>query len=403
MGEGSRAYPDRMAPSNPVALHIERVVAGGDGLARGADGRVVFVPGALAGEDVEVRIVQSKKDFARAELVELTTPSPHRVTAPCPHLAAGCGGCDWQHASPDGQVAMKMEVVREALRRTGRLGDVDVVAGGTVAPWGYRTSMRFALDPQGRPALRQARSNRLVVLDDCPVAHPALSALLGELRIVGADEVSLRVSAATGAVTAWWSPRARAVGLPAGSGTGERAALVEVVHGVALQVSAGAFFQSGPDAAERLVAAVRDAGGAELATARRVVDAYGGGGLFAATVVPADAHVELVEGSPVACDDARVNLAGRDASVVCTGIEEWTPSVADVVIADPSRHGLGADAAAALGAAAAPVMVLVSCDPVAMARDAALLVDQGYRHAGTTVLDLFPQTHHVEAVTRFER
>jgi 23S rRNA (uracil1939-C5)-methyltransferase len=216
------------------------------------------------------------------------------------------------------------------------------------------------------------------------------------------------VSVAHGTVTAWWTPRARAVGLPAGSGTGERATLVEVVAGVSLQVSAGAFFQSGPAAAELLVDAVRAAGGAELAAARRVVDAYGGGGLFAATVVPDHAHVTLVEGSPVACDDARVNLAGRSADVVCAGVEEW-PTVAgpdgtaDVVIADPSRQGLGAEAAARLSDAAAPVLVLVSCDPVAMARDTALLADQGYRHAGTTVLDLFPQTHHVEAVTRFER
>ena len=403
MGEGSRAYPDGMPPSSPVSLHVERVVAGGDGLARDPDGRVVFVPGALPDEDVEVRIVQSKKDFARAELLEVTAPSPHRTTPACPHLAAGCGGCDWQHADAAGQLAMKVEVVREALRRTGRLPDATVVAGGAVPAWGYRTSMRFALDAEGRPALRQARTNRLVVLGDCPVAHPGLSAVLEPLRIAGADEVSLRVSVAHGTVTAWWTPRARAVGLPAGSGTGERATLVEVVAGVSLQVSAGAFFQSGPAAAELLVDAVRAAGGAELAGASRMIDAYGGGGLFAATVAPEGARIELVEGSPVACDDARINLAGRDVHVVCSGVEEWTATVADVVVADPSRQGLGADAAARLSDAAAPVLVLVSCDPVAMARDSALLVDQGYRHAGTTVLDLFPQTHHVEAVTRFER
>jgi 23S rRNA (uracil1939-C5)-methyltransferase len=392
-----------MPPSSTVPLHVERVVAGGDGLARADDGRVVFVPGALPGEDVQVRIVQAKKDFARAEVVEVLSPSAQRIEPPCPHLARGCGGCDWQHAHPEAQLAMKVDVMREALRRTARLPDAEVIAGGRVPAFGYRTSMRFALDASGRPALREARSNRLVVLDDCPVAHPSLSALLATVRIEGADEVSLRVSAATGAVTAWWTPRARATGLPAGTGTGERATLVEQVADVSLQVSAGAFFQSGPAAAELLVAAVRDAGGAELAGASSVVDAYGGGGLFAATVVSADAHVELVEGSAVACDDARVNLAGSDARVVCSGVEAWTPSSADVVVADPSRQGLGADAAIRLAATNAPTLVLVSCDPVAMARDTALLAGHGYRHAGTAVLDLFPQTHHVEAVTRFER
>jgi 23S rRNA (uracil1939-C5)-methyltransferase len=124
--------------------------------------------------------------------------------------------------------------------------------------------------------------------------------------------------------------------------------------------------------------------------------------LFAATVVPASARVTLVEGSASACADARVNLAGRAATVIESAVEQWSPTVADVVIADPARSGLGAEAAAVLAGCSAPVLVLVSCDPVSLARDAVLLGGLGYRHAGTTVLDLFPHTHHVETVTRFE-
>lgn len=366
-----------------------------------------------------MRIVQSKRDFARAELVEVVEPSPHRVAAPCPARALGCGGCDWQHLAPVAQLDAKIEIVREALRRTARMPEALVAAGSAVPPWAYRTSMRFSVDADGRPSLRRQRTNDDIALDGCPVAHPGLASLLPALRLPGADEVSLRVSAATGERTAWWMPENVSVeGLPDDVGTGAAATLVERIAGADLRVSAPSFFQSGPAAAELLVAAVRAAGGDELRTARSVIDAYAGVGLFAATVVPDDAHVVLVEGSPTASEDARVNLAHRSATVVESPVEsaESAESVRvrlgevlapghapDVVIADPSRQGLGQDAVEAVAGWAAPVLVLVSCDPVAMARDTALLAQAGYGHAGTEVLDLFPQTHHVEAVTRFER
>jgi 23S rRNA (uracil1939-C5)-methyltransferase len=415
---GPQAPAQRRAPARPPVdqpverLVVERLVAGGDALARHPDGRVVFVPGALPGEVVDVRLVASKRDFARAHLVDVVEPSAHRVTAPCPARALGCGGCDWQHLGSEAQLDAKVEIVREAMRRTARMPDAVVTAGASVDPWAYRTSMRFSVDADGRPSLRRARSNDDIAVDGCLVANPALAALLPVLRLPGADEVSLRVSAATGERTAWWTPETViAAGLDADVAVGPAAALVERIAGADLRVSAPSFFQSGPAAAELLVAAVRAAGGAELRDAQRVVDAYGGVGLFAATVVPADAQVVLVEGSPSACADARVNLRARSALVIEAPVEATGDMVRDatgghaidVVIADPSRQGLGADAVEALTGWGAPVLVLVSCDPVAMARDAALLLGSGYRHAGTTVLDLFPQTHHVEAVTRFER
>jgi 23S rRNA (uracil1939-C5)-methyltransferase len=395
-------------------LEIERVVAGGDGLAREASGRVVFVPGALPGEVVDVEISgKAKKDFARARLIEVVDASPHRLGAPCAALARGCGGCDWQHVEPSAQLSLKVEIVREALRRTGRLADAEVVAGRSVSPLAYRTSMRLALDRDGRAGLRRERSNDAVPLDECLVAHDALSAMLAPLRIPGGDEVSLRVSASTGEATAWWTPESmRAHGLAEHVRTGSTAALTEAVvptrlPRVDLRVSAASFFQSGPDAAAVLVDAVESVGGERLATARTVVDAYGGVGLFATTVAPAATELVLVEGSPSACADAQVNvaanLAGRDASVVESAIEDWRPTRADAVVADPSRQGLGRDAAEVLAATGAPLLVLVSCDPVSLARDATLLRDLGYAHESTTVVDLFPHTHHVEAVTRFVR
>ena len=392
-----------------MRLRVERLVAGGDGLARADDGRIVFVPGALPGEVVDVQLVSSKRDFARGDVVQVVESSPERRAPPCSAWAKGCGGCDWQHADAPAQLAWKTEIVRESLRRVGRLPEAEVRAGGAVPPWGYRTSMRCSVDRSGRPSLRRARSHDDIPIEQCHVAHDRLSVLLGQIRVPGADELSLRVSAATGEATAWWQPLGlTASELPEGVTVGETASLVERVGGVSFRVSAPSFFQSGPAAAELLVGAVADLGAAALAEAGHVVDAYGGVGLFAATVVPAAARVTLVEGSPAACADARSNLVGRDASVVESTVEAWADAQsatigADVVIADPARRGLGREAVAALAKLAAPVMVLVSCDPVALARDAQLLSGAGYRHDATTVLDLFPQTHHVEAVTRFVR
>lgn len=406
-GQGQGRPHDRRATverSEVERLEVERLVAGGDGLAREAGGRVVFVPGTLPGEVVDVRLVSAKRDFARGELIDVVTPSPARTAPPCPALARGCGGCDWQHVDPAAQLDLKVGIVREAMRRTARLPDAAVVAGGVVAPWGYRTSMRFAVDASGRPALRRARSNDTVELDGCPVAHPALAAMLPGLRIPGADEVSLRVSAATGERSAWWTPaEAVAEGLAADVVTGAEASVTEVVGGATLRVSSASFFQSGPQAAELLVRTVRSACADDLAAARTVIDAYGGGGLFSATVVDEPALAVVVEGSPAAVADARVNLRDRSARVVESAVEQWQPEPADLVIADPSRQGLGAAAVDRLGATGAPVLVLVSCDPVALARDTTLLAAAGWAHRSTVVLDLFPNTHHVEAVTRFER
>jgi 23S rRNA (uracil1939-C5)-methyltransferase len=149
-----------------------------------------------------------------------------------------------------------------------------------------------------------------------------------------------------------------------------------------------------------LVAAVRRACG-DLAQIDSLVDAYGGVGLFAGAVEAT--KTTIVESSPAACADATVNLADRPTKILCSTVEQWSPRHADLVIADPSRSGLGKKAVEVLTATRAPRIVLVSCDPVSLARDAGLLREAGYDHTHSTVYDLFPQTHHVEVVTTFDR
>ena len=269
-------------------------------------------------------------------------------------------------STPSAQLALKVDIVREALRRTAKLPDASVTIGGSVPVWAYRTSMRFAVDGDGRPTLRMARSNDTVSVDHCLIAHPMLVDLLSSLRVRGADEVSLRVGSTSGQRSAWWTPDdIVAAAIPGDVGVGPKATIVEQVAGVDLRVSAASFFQSGPQAAELLVSTVRAVAGDALDHASTVVDAYGGVGLFAACAVPGNSRLVLVEGSSAACRDAQHNLADRPVEVVESKVEEWQPMRADVVIADPSRRGLGAEAVHCLAATEADTLVLISCDPVA--------------------------------------
>lgn len=403
-----------------MQLTPERLVAGGAALARDADGRIVFVEGGLPGESVEVEIAETKKDFARARILAIVDRSPQRDAPSCAHRRAGCGGCDWMHLRPAAQHEAKVEIVRESLRRIGRMDPARVEAivrrGAAVSPFGYRTTIRVVGGPDGRPGFRAQGSDEVVGVSSCPVAESKLSRLLPLIEVDEGAELTLRTSVATGAVTAIWERRFRDAirGLPASVHIGERAWLLERVDGHDLRVSAGSFFQSGVQAAEFLVAAVA-AAAPELESAGHAVDAYGGVGLFAATAMAGARRVTVIESSKSSCRDAVHNLGERDASVVHADVSGWTaprgsgprgsgPSPAvDVVVADPARAGLAKPGVKALAAAQAPVLVLVSCDPVSLARDAALLAEAGYIAESVEVLDLFPHTHHLETVTRFAR
>ena len=386
-------------------VRAEKLVAGGDALAHLADGRVVFVKGALPGETVVVGVHTSKRDFAQGIATSIVESSTSRGVAPCPRLADGCGGCSWQHAQPDAQLQWKTEIVAEALQRIAKLAHPDVRVGAAVEPWHYRTTLRLAVADDGTVGLRAASSHRVVAIDDCLVAHPALVELLPGLRVRGAEEISLRVSAATGEITALAEAAgAQAMGLPASVRVGADAVVHEEIAGVRLRVSAGSFFQSGPQAAELLVSNVRDACGDLLGPGGGpLLDAYGGVGLFAATLaLPAGMTAIVVESSESACGDAAFNL-GTSAEVVCSRVEDWTPQPVRIIVADPSRVGLGRDGVGVLAATAAERIVLVSCDAASLARDSQLLAEAGYQHSGSTVLDIFPHTPHVEVVTRFDR
>jgi 23S rRNA (uracil1939-C5)-methyltransferase len=397
--DGTR--PVRSRPVTTVDFTLTGVVAGGDAIAREASGRVVFVRGGLPGEQVRAKIIEQKKDFARADVVEVVSASSHRTSLPCVHARAGCGGCGWMHSSVEGQREMKQQIVLDALRRTGGVAEPMVEMGPTLPSEGFRTSLRMVVTGD-RLAFRRARSHDTVVIDNCMVAHPLLQEIIAEGRFPKADEVSLRVGVASGERTVLIDPRPifRDGFLPAGVASGPKAMVHEVVAGRTFQITSTSFFQTRTDGAAALVDAVSQAAGSLVG--KTFIDAYGGVGLFA-SALGADASVISIEESPSSSLDARANLADRDAELVCSSIERWQPQPADVVIADPSRRGLGAPAVDVLVRCNAERLVLVSCDPVAMARDTKLLAARGYALATATMIDLFPHTPHVEVVARFDR
>jgi 23S rRNA (uracil1939-C5)-methyltransferase len=392
-----------------VQLTPEKMVAGGAALARDVDGRVVLVEGALPGETVAVEIVEGKKSFARARVTAVLEPSPDRVAPPCPYVADGCGGCDWQHVAPPAQLRFERAVLVDALTRIGKVADANAVVGDPVAlpTEAYRTSVRV-LVRKGRPAFRRAHSHDPVPIDSCLVAHPLLDALLRDARFEGVTEAELRCGARTGERLALVHPSNRYLTLPddvvaIGSDDLERgldASFTEEAAGRRWRISARSFFQTRADGADALATLVR---AAVPTDATSVVDLYAGVGLFAGTVAQPGRRVLAIEGNPGAVRDARHNLKGLSVTVTRGDVARWEPVPADVVIADPSRAGLGAGPVAAVAATGAARVVLVSCDAAALGRDAGLLVGHGYRISAVTPVALFPHTSHVEAVTVLER
>ncbi|MDQ1438826.1 MAG: hypothetical protein QOK43_2455 [Acidimicrobiaceae bacterium] len=402
-------------------VHVEvtatGMAAGGDAIGREASGRIVFVEGALPGERVRVVLTQQRKDFARGHAVEVLDPSPLRVDAPCPAVALGCGGCQWQHVDRAAQGGLKRAIVADALRRIAHMDSPPLAADVLVAP-ATRTNLRVGV-VDGRAGFRRRRGHDLVPVAECLVAHPALQELLAEGRFDGAEEVLLRVGVAGGERLVVAEPTASGVQVPEGVRVVAAAdlrldepdlpAVHEDVAGRRWRVSALSFFQPSPQAAALLVDAVRVAAG-PVPDDAVVLDAYAGVGLLGGSFGPG--RLLAVESSAWAAADARWNLADLDAVVMEGEVAEAVPAIAqdmadgeqiDLVIADPARPGLGRSAATALAHVGAPRLVLVSCDPASLARDVGLLHGLGYRLASAQVLDLFPNTFHVEVVAGFER
>ena len=367
-----------------MILTVGGVAAGGACVARAEDGRVVFVRHALPGETVRVAVTSTGASFLRADAVEVLEASPDRVEPPCPYVGA-CGGCDWQHATPEAQLRLKTDLVREHLRRLAGLawdGTVEAVE----PRWGWRTRVQWTVGPDGRLGLHRHRSPEVVEVEHCLIA--AEDPPTGEFR----PGASVEVTAVAGQRVVTVDGRA-AVGHGVRVPVGARR----------FEVAAGGFWQVHVRAPEVLWDAVRD--GLQPQPGESVVDLYAGAGLFAALLgdlVGPTGSVLAVEGSSRACADAARNsddqpwVKVRTSPVTVPLVSRLT---ADLVVLDPPRAGAGLEVSAPLAALRPRALAYVSCDPATFARDLKVFRDAGWEIASLRVLDLYPQTEHVELVT----
>ena len=397
---------------NETNIDIERLAIGGEGVGRLDDGRVVFVSGTVPGDRVDVELTEEKKRYAKGRAVAVLQAGVDRAEPRCSAVAAGCGGCDWQHLADGARPAAQLGLVSEVLHRQG-LTEVSPTHGGSVPMAGYRSTVRCVVD-RGRAGFRRARSHDVVTHGACDVAVAALQPLF-EADWGHASEVVMRAGVNTGDLMAIVDPSIRGIEVDIDGvrlvgrndlAKGRRAWMFEVAAGRRWRISADSFFQSGPWAVELLVDAVRRAVQAGDVTSGPVADLYGGIGVFAGALSgDIDGPWTLVESSPSAIADAKVNLAdlGDATSIIRSKVERWKPTHHDLVIADPPRSGLGAKGCDIVNRTGATELVLVSCDLGAWGRDLAQLVADGWSLRSVEVLDLFAQTSHVEVVSGLHR
>jgi 23S rRNA (uracil1939-C5)-methyltransferase len=380
-----------------VELTATRLVAGGDALGRADDGRVALIDGALPGERVRVEVTANRSDHLRGRVVEVLEASDARVVPPCVHAREGCGGCGWQHVDTATQPLLKLDIIRDALNRIAHIAEPPLVSPITLPTEGFRTTVR-ALVVDGKPAFRRHQSHEPVMIDSCLVAHPAIDELLREGDFGRAREVTVRVGVGSGERAALADPAEIVLDLPPDVMRGKTAHVHEIIGGQTLRVSINSFFQSRTDGAETLAGLVREAVGPD----RVLADLYCGVGLFAITT-DSPRRVVAVERGRAAVADAKHNLRDHPARVVRGDVGKWKGTKVDVVVADPSRAGLGKDGARTVLACDPDRVVLVSCDAAALARDVALLVAADYALTSATLVDLFAHTPHIECVTILDR
>jgi len=371
----------------------------GQAVARAPDGKVVFVSGAMPGELVRAELTDDRSRYSSARTLEVVEPSPDRVVPPCPKVAEGCGGCQWQHIALPAQRLLKERIIDETLRRLGHLDPPPSSPTVELEPWAYRTTLRAGV-VDGRAALRQLRSNELTHVEGCLVVHPLLAELLEGSRYGQAREVVLRCGANTGERLAASIPSGRQLDVP---GDVRRDWLHEQVAGRRWRVSARSFFQTRTDGVDALAHLVKAAAEGVARAAGRAADLYSGVGVFAGVLADAGWSVVAVESAPSAVDDARANLESFEVEIVKGDVGRWAAQPADLVVADPSRDGLGRAAVSVVQATGAKRVVLISCDAGSLGRNAGLLASEGYRLTSVTPVDLFPHTFHVEVVTVWDR
>ncbi|MBN1882296.1 MAG: 23S rRNA (uracil(1939)-C(5))-methyltransferase RlmD [Deltaproteobacteria bacterium] len=418
---------------------IESLAEGGFGVARHR-GKVVFIPDAVPGDVVFFSAVEDKKSYIRGRLEELLTPSPHRTDPFCPH-AGVCGGCQWQHISYPMQLNAKQRIVTDALERIAGIEGVHVppvAPSSSLRGWRVVLEMQCEAGPRGQQVGFFARkSRRIIKVQECPVAFPALSSRIagagaalsalkfhgrGELRLLAGegDRVVALLTLSGGFIPGEKAVRAAmrrldVSGLVLANRSGCRTfgdPLVvypgsSTAPGGAISFSANGFVQANPDVNRKLIDHLLSHDISE----KTVLELFSGGGNFTLPLAAGGARVTAVERDETLSARAEKTLQSLGAQhsqvVTADAAHYLTDAVEqgeqfDVVVLDPPRTGAH-DVARLLPSLGAEEIFYISCAPATLARDVRILMDHGFRLESASVFDMFPHTFHVETLARLVR
>ena len=392
-------------------LRIEKMVQGGEGMARLPDGRVCFVQGALAGELCQVEILQNKKDFTRGRVIKITEKSADRAEPKCP-LYGKCGGCSLQHLESSAQAACSALVERENFRRIAHVELPEDFKIHTGPAWGYRNRARvvIARAKSGKVSygFRMQKSNGIIPFANCPVLTPALNAFLKE-NAAKIFEESIKASKrpprnfeldvnlfdnGAGKVSYFYK------GMPAADFEKNAVSVVEIA-GKKIRSDASVFFQSNLSLLPELVTAVQNAVDEGIACGEAsdawLIDLFSGVGFFAAILKDKFKKITTVERDEGCLKHADFNLSADNVSAPA---EDWlAENVVDVpatLIVDPPRTGLPPTALEAIVKSSVNRLIYVSCDPVTLARDFSRFRDAGFALKKAEGFAFYPQTPHLE-------
>lgn len=433
-----------------MLVNIEKLVYGGEGLAH-HEGATVFVPLVLPDEKVDASEIERKKKFIRARLNRVVGASPERVAPPCPHFGL-CGGCDYQHIPYEGQLKYKAEILRETLRRLGRVEWSAEIRAHASPPWHYRNRAQWKIRPTNRSENQlttgailgigyfRANSTTLCPVHACPILSPLLEKTLQALRTaVGANEFPRTLSEIETFVDASDSKlllTATFSGFPSRAPelakkfrsvvpqiesllffdpTRDRMELFgpgfidyEVLDSK-YRVGHFSFFQVNRFLVEDLAREVANKDGTpeENEEFHLALDLFAGVGLFAVPLAKRFERVVAVESNPAAARDLENNVRGKGAIELRTvDVEKFLDrykETPDLAVVDPPRAGLEPGALKKLLRIAPKRITYVSCEPPTLARDLGVLREGGYDIADVQLFDLFPQTFHIEALVRLRR
>jgi 23S rRNA (uracil1939-C5)-methyltransferase len=374
----------------PETLTIEKLVYGGEGLAR-SNGKVVLVPFVLPGEVVSAEVDRAKNDLWRGRLIEVLQPSSSRTAPGCPYFQR-CGGCHYQHMDYAAQLAQKREILREVLQRVGKIEWSGVIGAISGEPWQYRN--RVQLHVQGGEVGYYGQGSRdLVAINHCPIASPKLNETIGK---IDAGQASTALELFTNEIEVQVNVVDR-VPRSSLSALASLGVTTPIEYG-GFQVSRNSFFQVNRFLIDRLVeSAIGEAQGSWA------VDLYAGVGLFSKKLAERFAKVTAVESGASSLRDLAHNFEHftLTAAAVNANVEDYLRDLKeapDFILADPPRAGFGKQVVRELARIRTPRLTIVSCDPATLARDLNGLLAENYRIEKITLVDLFPQTFHLETV-----